>query len=204
MAGTSARPRSKAGASPPKWDEEYAELAARRTRTPLNTAELERLGMAAYLTGHEAEGVSALTEAHNLALEQREIVRAARFAFWIAFSLLDSGDRTQASGWLARARRLLDDEQVDCAERGYLVISQGREQAGRGDGIAAEASFRAAEEIGLRFGDFDLTCLARMGRGRSLFLLGRTAEGVALLDEVMVSVTAGELTPPIAGIVYAA
>jgi DNA-binding CsgD family transcriptional regulator len=41
-----------------------------------------------------------------------------------------------------------------------------------------------------------------MGRGRSLIALGRRAEGVALLDEVMVGVLAGELSPIVTGIVY--
>ncbi len=44
--------------------------------------------------------------------------------------------------------------------------------------------------------------IALMGRGRTSIFLGRTAEGVALLDEAMVAVTAGEVSPIIAGDIY--
>jgi hypothetical protein len=43
---------------------------------------------------------------------------------------------------------------------------------------------------------------ARLGRGESLILQGRVSEGMSLLDEVMVSVTADEASPMLAGIAY--
>jgi ATP/maltotriose-dependent transcriptional regulator MalT len=44
--------------------------------------------------------------------------------------------------------------------------------------------------------------LACHGRGRALIRLGNVAEGVALLDEAMVSVIAGDVTPVLAGDIY--
>src|SRR5262249_54415191 len=64
------------------------------------------------------------------------------------------------------------------------------------------ARFEEVSEIGRRFGDMDLMLLARQGQGRALIRLGRTAEGMALLDEVMVAVTAGGVSPGITCGIY--
>jgi ATP/maltotriose-dependent transcriptional regulator MalT len=71
-----------------------------------------------------------------------------------------------------------------------------------GNGAAALATFREAEGIGSRFGDQDLVIMARHGQGRALVRLGRRSEGVALFDEVMTALTAGDASPIIVGTVY--
>jgi len=43
-------------------------------------------------------------------------------AFWLAFHFLNRGDFARGGGWLARARRLLDDGQHDCAEQIAEVV----------------------------------------------------------------------------------
>ena len=73
-----------------------------------------------------------------------------------------------------------------------------------GDTGSALAEFTDALAIGLRCGDSDLTAFGRLGRGQALVLGGDQARGVAELDEVMVAVTAGEVSPIVAGVVYCA
>jgi tetratricopeptide (TPR) repeat protein len=186
----------------PDWKTEYAELLARDQRSPLGFAELERLGVAAYLTGDEAASIQAHTRAHTQALDAGNPRQAARAAFWIAFALIGAREVTHAAGWAARARRLLDQSHEDCVECGFVLLPQALAQIASGDLAGAETTFTAAERIGERFADADLTSLARQGRGRVLVALGRVADGATLFDEVMVAVTAGELTPVIAGTVY--
>ncbi len=62
--------------------------------------------------------------------------------------------------------------------------------------------FAEAVSIGTRFGDRNLITLARHGMGRAMLDAGQVDDGTALLDEVMVDVTSGELSPIIAGTVY--
>jgi DNA-binding CsgD family transcriptional regulator len=120
----------------------------------------------------------------------------------LAFGLLQRGAIAPASGWFARAERILDEAQLDCVVRGYLLIPSAIQRIVQGDPAAGHAAFTQAAEIARRFGDRDLVSLACVGRGRALIRLGKLAEGVALLDEAMVAVIAGDVTPILAGDIY--
>ena len=112
------------------------------------------------------------------------------------------GEMGRAGGWLGRAQRLLDREEGDRVEGGYLLLPLVFEQEGGGELEAAAATAAEAAAIGERFGDPDLFALAAHEHGHILIRLGRLKEGLALLDEAMVAVTAGELSPIASGIVY--
>jgi DNA-binding CsgD family transcriptional regulator len=71
-----------------------------------------------------------------------------------------------------------------------------------GDFSGAAAVAAEAEAIAKRFGDADGAALAGHAHGQMLIKAGRVKEGLALLDETMVAVTAGELSPEVTGIVY--
>ena len=66
-----------------------------------------------------------------------------------------------------------------------------------GAAVAAEAA-----SIAVRFGHADGFALATHVQGAMLIKAGRVREGLALLDEAMVAVTAHELSPIVTGIVY--
>ena len=76
------------------------------------------------------------------------------------------------------------------------------QRAFAGDWPSAHAIAGEAAEIGDRFGDVDLVTLARSLQGRALIAQGETADGMALLDEVMVAVMADEVSEIVAGSVY--
>ena len=66
-----------------------------------------------------------------------------------------------------RAERVLDEAQLDCVMRGYLLIPTAIQRIMQGNPTAAHAAFTDAAEIARRFADRDLASLACHGRGRA-------------------------------------
>ncbi len=186
------------------WSEAYAGLSAAALEGPLELEDLEHLALAAELVGRHTESSDILARAHQEAVHAGDMARAAYDAFWLGFGLLGRGEFARGSGWIARAAGLIEENDLDCVTRGYLEIPGAIRSADEGDAATALAGFERASEVAVRFGDPDLATLGRLGRGTSLVALGEKDRGVALLDEAMVAVTAGEVGPITAGIVYCA
>ena len=125
------------------WRDAYAQLPAADREAPLAPEDLERLAMAAHLIGREIDSAEVWARAYQGFLDRDDAARAARCAFWLAFGLLiQQGERARSSGWLARARRLLDEVQHDCVEQGYLLMLAALQRRGEGDYAAAYARIR--------------------------------------------------------------
>ena len=118
--------------------------------------------------------------------------------------LVNKGEMAQGGGWLERARELLDESADDCAERGYLLVPAGLQMLFGGNAAEAEPLFAAAIDIGERCRELDLSTLGRLGLGNALIQLGRVVDGMSVLDQAMLAVTAGEVSPVVSGIVYCA
>lgn len=184
------------------WAESYRLLLAADGDPALEAEDLERLATAAYLIGRDEECEAFTARAHQAFIDDGDREGAARAAFWLGFSLMERGAIAPASGWFARSGRLLDEAQLDCVVRGYLLIPVAIKCIVQGDPSAGHATFSQAADIARRFADRDLASVACHGRGRALIRLGRIAEGAALLDEAMAAVVAGEVKPLVAGDVY--
>ncbi len=184
------------------WIDAYTLLSLADQAEPLGGGDLELLATSAYMLGRDDEFVRALERAHHADLDAGDQLRAARCAFWMAANLFVRGEMGRATGWLGRARRLVHREGRECVEQGYLLLLLMFEHEAAGDDEAAIVVAADAIAIGERFGDADLCALAAQDQGILLIKQGRVAEGLGLLDEAMVAVTAGELSPIVNGFVY--
>src|SRR5207247_3133240 len=66
----------------------------------------------------------------------------------------------------------------------------------------AQPAVAESGTVARRFGDYDLATMARRREGMCVVMQGSGSAGMALLDEVMVGVTSGEVSPMYAGIAY--
>jgi DNA-binding CsgD family transcriptional regulator/tetratricopeptide (TPR) repeat protein len=184
------------------WGDAYAGLSAADRQDALAPGALEQLAAAAYLTGRDQESATVFSRAHQQFLQCGDVEAAARCAFWTAFVFLDQRELAQSAGWLARAQRLLDERGCDSVLRGYLLVPSAMRFGMDGNMTAAYAVFSDMAQIAERFHDSDLLAMARHGQGRASIGMGKTSDGLALLDEVMVAVTSGEVSPIVAGKIY--
>jgi DNA-binding CsgD family transcriptional regulator len=191
--------RGRASYAKGAWLDAYEWLSRADEDDLLEPDDLELLARSAYMLGRDDDYIRALERAHHGHLDAGEVPSAARCTWWIGHNLLMRGEAARANGWFGRGDRLLDREGRDCVERGYLLIPVGLQS---GDARSAYATWTEAAAIGERYGDPDLVTMARMGQGHILVREGRTEEGFRLVDETMVAVTTGELSPIVAGIVY--
>ena len=202
MSTAETRSRGRASFERQRWTDAFVQLLEADRQAPLAVADLERVAVAAYLCGRNAESADLWARAHHQCLECDDVERAVRCAFWLASGLLHDGEHARANGWLARAQRLLEACGRDCVERGYLLLPTALQCVIQGDAGGAYRSFSEAAAIAEQFGDPDLAALACHSRGRVLIRLRRIREGVARLDEAMVAVEVGEVSPLVAGEVY--
>jgi DNA-binding CsgD family transcriptional regulator/tetratricopeptide (TPR) repeat protein len=184
------------------WEDAFLALSEATAAGQLDADDVERLAWAAALTARNEESLAAFERLHQLCLDADEGLRAARAAFWLGLRLTSLGEHARASGWLARAQRLVERDGQDCVECGYLRLPQMFRLSASGDHVAARAAAAEAAEIGDRHGDMDLCALGRSFEGRALVRQGRLAEALPLFDEAMVDVTRGEVSPLVSGLVY--
>lgn len=197
--------RAREGFRGQAWQQAYASFASADERFALDGHDLALYARAAYLVGKDDDCVTLLERASRNYLEDEQPERAAECAFWLAFNLMNRGQMAQAGGWLARAEQQLQASSSPlCAVHGLLQVPVALQRLMQGDVAGALARFTDAEEIGRRCGEPDVIALAGLGIGQARLAQGELELAWHKLDEVMVGVAAGEVSPIVAGLVYCA
>lgn len=170
--------------------------------TTLTAADLDRLATAAILLGRRNDSIAALQRAHRVSLDAGDPLGAVRAAFHLAMTLHQAGEHAVGAGWAARGRGLLDEVDADVVERGYVHAHDCYACMMSHDHEAALRHAQEAVEHGRRFGDANLVAMGTCAQGRLAMMAGDVRRGLDLLDEAMVWVATGDLTPVFAGEVY--
>lgn len=176
------------------------DLDARRY-VELTPDELDELADAAFWTDDHDRSLEVRRDAYRAHLANDDL-RSAALAGWRLFydhALI--GEMAPAVGWLERTRRHVDDSGDDLAA-GWLAIADADLALGDGDAPLALSHSRRARATGAAGHDVDLTAMALQAEGRALIANGDRVTGCSRLDEAMVAVIDGELTPMYTGWVY--
>lgn len=182
------------------WAEAYR-LLADRDRSALSAADLEALADAAWWLCRVEESLAVRQQAHAAHVVAGDARRAGYSAWMLSVEYGYVGKPAVSAGWLQRAQRHLRDEDA-CVEQGFVLFSEAEAAEACGSLDEALRLARAMTAHGRRCGSADVVALGMQTQGRLLVATGRTAEGVALLDEVMVDAVAGRLGDLVTGWVY--
>jgi DNA-binding NarL/FixJ family response regulator len=153
---------------------------------------LEGLAEAVYLEREYVVSAAHYERAFSAYRRERESMaagRAARTLAWITGNVL--GDWAVRSGWLARARTILEQAGEDRAEHGWVLIIKAFSEP---DARVREMLLREAIAIGRRFGDPDIEFLALAYLGGLFVMTNRVEEGMVLSDEALAAACAGDVT----------
>ena len=153
---------------------------------------LEGLAEALYLEREYSASAAQYERAYSVYRRERRNMaagRAARTLAWITGNVL--GHWAVRSGWLARARTILEEAGQDRPERGWLLIINAFTES---DAQVRETLLGEAIAIGRRFGDPDIEFLALAYLGGLFVMTDRVEEGLALSDEALAALCAGEPT----------
>ena len=185
-----------------EWEQAVSAIERLDRDYALGAPALESLALASYMSGHDDAYAEATARAHELWVAEGALPNAARCAFWVGLTSIFRGEHGKGSGWLSRAERLLERHPAECVEAGYILLPRCEFHLGEGRPERALNVASDAAAIGERFGDPDLSSIARHLAGRARLAMGDLPEGLSDLDEVMISAIEGRLSPIVTGLLY--
>jgi DNA-binding CsgD family transcriptional regulator/Flp pilus assembly protein TadD len=182
------------------WADAYAGFHQADVES-LRGSDLEAFADAAWWGSKLAESLELRQRAYSAYVSEGDELAAAACAARVSVEHFLRNEPAIGMGFLKRTERHMEGRS-DCVELGYLAMLQASIAGFSGDAAATIDLAAQAIEIGQRFGDPNLVGMSIHLEGLALIDQGRIDDGVALLDEAMALVVAGELDPFFTGIVY--
>jgi DNA-binding CsgD family transcriptional regulator len=184
-----------------RWQQAVELLVEADHRQPLVADDRLLLAEALMWSNRHPESFTAKERAYQAYLRSGDERRAGYVAVLLTIHHANRHEMAVASGWLAKAQKLLERE-PDSREYGYLafVLTLLKEAAGEWDPVLELAD--QMRELGRHHGDADLEALGLAYQGLVATRRGSLDEGGRLLDEAMASAVGGELGMIATGVVY--
>jgi hypothetical protein len=179
------------------WLHVYEELSA-RDPAGLVAAELDALAEAAWWLCRTDESIAARRRSYAAARDAGDHRGAARAAARLFHDHFYRGEGAVAAGWLRRGFRHVERD-PGSVEHGWLQMAEAELHLHQGPRERAVDGAARAVRTARDHGDADLAAVAMQIQGRALIAQGRIHQGLALLDEAMTAVLAGELAPLYSG-----
>ncbi|KIS27488.1 LuxR family transcriptional regulator [Arthrobacter sp. SPG23] len=184
------------------WPAARNGLLAARTTTGLELQDLDALADAMWWLGDIPEALSVAEDLYRGLAGAGDLRAAAMKAIILSLQWGTRGDLVVASGWLNRARRLLQDL-PEGPEHGYLLYLESAMSLDlEEDPGPAQDAAASLDALAGRLADTTLGCFARVIAGLAGVRAGRTEEGFSDLDEAMLPVLAGDVAAVWAGDIY--
>jgi len=168
----------------------------------LDAADLDRYAVACIMLGRLDDYFAVRERAYEQCVADGDLVGAAEVALWVGCQKMVQGEVGPGSGWIARAGRLVEQDGTDSAAAAFLGVAQALGTAAGGRLDEALAIGASSIEACRRHGRDDLVALALHQEGLFLLDAGRLDEGLARLDEAVVTLRSPTMSPMVAGIVY--
>lgn len=184
------------------WAAARSGFGAARRQGPLDAPDLDALASSAWWLGDTSGALATAEELYRRLASDGDRTGAAMAALDLSLRWGTRGDVAVASGWLNRARRMLEGLPGGPPTGYLLYLEAGMTMDIEGDPAPARASAGKIEALADRFGDPALACFARVLSGLALVREGQTEAGFGDLDEAMLPVLAGGVPQEWAGDIY--
>jgi ATP/maltotriose-dependent transcriptional regulator MalT len=184
-----------------QWELVRDVLGQARDHELLDGALLERLAEANWWLGAVDKCIEVRREAVEVLEQEGDLRSAGRVALLLSEDYRRQGSGVIGETWRRRAAHFLDGL-PECAEHGYLLLYQG-EVARRTDDLdTARELVGSAAEVATRVRDRDLAADVTQEIGRIMIETGSYSEGLATMDDAMLTATDGQLSRYTTGKIY--